>query len=91
MRKIQGRPPRTVHILRENGRTFSKLQDICNKLANTQSNGNYSEEFKKIKRKAEKTRIHFDSSNEEEYNKDFSFRELETVLCKLKDRAPGPD
>ena len=50
--KIRGRPVHTVHIFRENGRTFSTLQDIYNKLtstfANTSSNGNYSEEFKKM-------------------------------------------
>ena len=44
-----------------------------------------------MKRKAEQTRINFDSSNEEEYNKDFPYRELENVLCRLNDTGPEPD
>ena len=95
VRKIKGRPPRAIHILRNNGVTYSATEVICGKLASifadTSSNNKYSEEFKRLKHTAEQTSINFASQNDEIYNSEFSYLELQNILDKLKDTSPGPD
>ena len=95
VRKIRGRPPKTVHILRENGRTYSTTIDICNKLAdtfsNTASDENYCDLFMNIKLTDEKNKINFESQNIANYNRQFDLQELEYVMRRLKDSAPSPD
>ena len=69
--------------------------DIADVLADTfaekSSSSNYSTSFQKFKNTKEKTKLNFKSDNNEQYNKDFSLKELRKALKKCHDTAVGCD
>ena len=69
--------------------------DIADVLADTfaekSSSSNYSTSFQKFKNTKEKTKLNFKSDNNEQYNKDFSLKELMKALKKCHDTAVGCD
>lgn len=95
IRKIKGREPRTIHILTDEGRIFSKIPEIVNKLAQTFSkisnSDNYSTRFKQHKRIVEATPFDFTSDNTESYNSIITINELENAIRSTRNTAPGPD
>lgn len=95
IRKINGRSPRTTHILSEEGRIFSTKPEIVNKLAETFSkisdSSNYSPQFRIHKQKLERQPLDFTSGNTEPYNMPITISELEKAINGTKNTAPGPD
>ena len=69
--------------------------NIADVLADTfkekSSSSNYSTSFQKFKNTKEKTRLNFKSNNNEQYNKDFTIKELRKALKKCHDTAVGCD
>ena len=69
--------------------------DIADVLAETfaekTSSSNYSTSFKKFKNTQEKTKLNFKLNNYEQYNKDFTIKELRKALKKCHDTAVGCD
>lgn len=95
IRKIKGRKERTIPILTENSKHFTKPKEIVNKLAETFSNisstNSYSERFKQIQKAAEKVPLNFTPSYEEHYNQIITMEEFQYALRKTKNTSPGPD
>ena len=73
----------------------SSKADIADVLADTfaekSSSSNYSTSFQKFKNTKGKTKLNFKSNNNEQYNKDFSLKELKKALKKCHDTAVGCD
>ena len=69
--------------------------DITDVLADTfakkSSSSNYSTSFQKFKDTKEKTKLNFKSNDNEQYNKDFTLKELKKALKKCHDTAVGCD
>ena len=69
--------------------------DIADALADTfakkSSSSNYSTSFQKFKVAKEKPKLNFKSNNNEQYNKDFTIKELKKPLKKCHDTAVGCD
>ena len=69
--------------------------DITDVLADTfakkSSSSNYSTSFQKFKDTKEKTKLNFKSNNKEQFNKDFTIKELKKALKKCHDTAVGCD
>ena len=69
--------------------------DIIDVLADTfakkSSSSNYSTSFQKFKDTKEKTKLNFKSNNNEQYNKNFTLKELKKALKKCHDTAVGCD
>ena len=55
------------------------------------SSSNYSTSFQQIKNTKEKSKLNFKSNNNEQYNKDFTIKELRKALKKCHDTAVGCD
>ena len=55
------------------------------------SSSNYSTSFQKFKDTKEKTKLNFKSNNNEQYNRDFTIKELKKALKKCHDTAVGCD
>ena len=55
------------------------------------SSSNYSTSFQKFKNTKEKTKLIFQLKNNEQYNKDFTIKELRKALKKCHDNAVGCD
>ena len=95
IRKIKGKPSRKVNILQDNNQIYSSIPEIEEKLAATfskiSSDGNYDPESLAYKREAEQERVHFESNNNEHYNRPFTLTELEYHLSVTKNTAPGED
>ena len=95
VRRIRGRPPRRIPIIKIQNNVFSSISDIVNKLAETfqqvSSDDNYSQSFIRHKRQEESYPLHFQSDNTEEYNAVFSIHELQRAIDSSKNTAPGPD
>ena len=100
VRKISGKSKSaSYHHLNYNfnnaNETASTKQDIADTLASqfcsNSSTSHYSEEFQKYKKEQEKTKLHFKSSNNEEYNTPFNLDELKDAISKAHDTATGPD
>ena len=95
VKSIRGRTPNTVHILKDGDTIYKSVSNITEKLACTlekiTSNLNYSPEFLNIKNAAEQIEIDFGPTNQEPYNKLFSYDELLRGISKLKNNAPGHD
>ena len=92
---MKGKSGSSVSHLKVNGQEISDMKDITNTLAQNfaknSSSNNCTEEFKKFKQHAEKSKLNFKSSNNESYNQPFSLSELEDSLNKSHDTASGPD
>ena len=73
----------------------SSKADIADVLADTfaekSCSSNYSTSFQKFKNTKGKTKLNFKSNNNEQYNKDFSLKELKKALKKCHDTAVGCD
>lgn len=95
IRKIRGKPPSPVHILKHGNRTYTTVSDISNHLAETfqatTSETNYSPEFLSYKETVERVPVDFTSDNQETYNALFTMEELERAILSNKDNSPGPD
>ena len=76
-------------------KTITEKLDIANvlaeQLAYNSSSHQCSNSFLKRKQEFEKKKINFSSSNDEYYNKDFTFDELKSSLSRAHDTAEGPD
>ena len=95
MRRIKGKTPRKTHILHEDNITYSTIQDIAEKIADSfakvSSDENYSPAFAIHKQQTESNQLNFDSNNGEYYNAPFTDTELHYHLSRLKNTSPGPD
>ena len=82
------------HLSTDEGVVTSKT-DIANTLAETfakkSSSNNYSSKFLQYQNIKEKLKLNFKSNNTEQYNKDFSLKELQKSLKKCHDTAVGSD
>ena len=96
IRKINGKSS-TLNVghLNVGDDVVTSKADIADVLADTfakkSSSSNYSTSFQKFKDTKEKTKLNFKSNNNEQYNKDFTIKELEKALKKCHDTAVGCD
>ena len=77
----QGKPSSTKEIANALGATF----------ANNSSSNKCTEKFKRFKEQMEKKRYNFTSSNDEDYNLQFTMDEVDESLSRANDSAEGPD
>ena len=96
VRKISCKnPTTTIHHLKDTNGLITSTIDISNTLAKTFSHNSstqqYSDKFKQFKQRKEKDPINFKSKNDENYNSNFSMRELMDSLRSAHDTATGPD
>ena len=95
IRKIKGKRTRRTHIIREDGRTYSDIGEITEKLADsiesTSRDSNFSPDFIAYKRNAETNPLNFNDDSYHFYNAPFTMEELNYCLNKAKDTTPGPD
>jgi len=95
VRKIKGKKEKHINILTDNGRVYSSHSEIADKLGETlagiSSPENYCEEFQQLRELQEQVELNLDSDSNEVYNREFSFRELESALSNTKNTSPGPD
>ena len=88
IRKINGKfsYQNAGHLSTDDGVVTSKT-DIANTLAETfakkSSSNNYSSKFRQYQNIKEKVKLNFKSNNTEQYNKDFSLKELQKSLKKM--------
>ena len=69
----------------------SKADVLADTFAKKSSLSNYSTSFQKFKDTKEKTKLKFKSNNNEQYNKDFTTKELKKAFKKCHDTAVGCD
>ena len=96
IKNIKGRQKRRIMILKEGNNTYTREEEIANKMAEAfsqfSSTENYSETFKGEKLNAEAIPIPFHNDNTLLYNNEFDTQEVESVINKLRKKtAPGPD
>ena len=96
IRKINGKNSSlNVRHMNVGDDVVTSKADIADVLADTfakkSSSSNYSTSFKKFKDTKEKTKLNFKSNNNEQYNKDFTLKELKKALKKCHDTAVGCD
>ena len=96
IRKINGKNSSlNVGHLNVGDDVLASKADIADVLADTfaekSSSSNYLASFQKLKNTKEKTKINFKSNNSEQYNKDFTIKELKKALKKCHDTAVGCD
>lgn len=96
VRKICGKyasyPLKFLETTNKIAKTPKEISDTLGQtFQNHSSSQNYSTEFQKFKEIQEKSNLNFESQNYEDYNSDFSMRELEECLFNAKDSASGPD
>ena len=96
IRKINGKHcSLNVRHLNVGDDVVTSKADIADVLADTfaekSSSLNYSTSFQKFKDTKEKTKLNFKSNNNEQYNKDFTIKELKKALKKCHDTAVGCD
>ena len=94
IRKINGKKSSlNVGHLNVSDEVVTSKANIADVLADTfkekSSSSNYSTSFQKFKNTKEKTRLNFKSNNNEQYNKDFTIKELRKALKKCHDTAVG--
>ncbi|GFX16062.1 RNA-directed DNA polymerase from mobile element jockey [Trichonephila clavipes] len=84
-----------VSMLVSNGVSVNTIPDIANTLAKTfaktSSCDNYTPAFQALKRREERVKLNFSSSNEEGYNSPLTLRELHAALHRSGNTAAGPD
>ena len=82
------------HLNTDDGIVTSKTE-IVNTLAETfaekSSPRNYSPKFRKFQNSKENVKLNFKSHNTEQYNKDFTLKELKKALKNCQDTAIGND
>ncbi|GFV56078.1 RNA-directed DNA polymerase from mobile element jockey, partial [Trichonephila clavipes] len=82
-------------MLVSNGVSVNTIPDIANTLAETfaksSSCDNYTPAFQALKRREERVKLDFSSSNEEGYNTPLTLLELRAALHHLGNTAAGPD
>ena len=70
-------------------------QEIGNKLAesfaNTSSNNNFSPQFLEYKQTFAESTPTFDNSNDQFYNRKFTYIEIKHALSRSNDSSPGDD
>ena len=97
IRKISGKQSNTTihHLENNDGTKITERVDIANRLAQeiskNSSSNNYRTKFQKYQENAEKEHLDFDTENSENYNVQFTIRELCDALKKSHDTATGPD
>ena len=95
IRKINGKPPRKIHILTEGNQVYATVPVTAENFATTfkpvSSRENYAHEFIHHKTAIEQKNNNFDISNTELYNKPFTVEELEYNLSRTKNASPGLD
>jgi len=95
VRKIRGREPRKIHVIKEGDSVFSSTHEIANIIGRTlseiTSDNNYAGEFAQYKTDQEIHPLVFDSSNQERYNTPITLDELHLAIDNSKDNSPGPD
>ena len=95
VRKINGKNSLNVRHMNVGDDVVTSKADIADVLADTfakkSSSSNYSTSFQKFKDTKEKTKLNFKSNNKEQYNKDFTIKELKKALKKCHDTAVGCD
>ena len=97
IRKISGKQSNTtIHHLENNyGTKITERVDIANRsaqeISKNSSSNNYSTKFQKYQEKAENEHLDFDTDNSENYNVQFTIRELCDALKKSHDTATGPN
>ncbi|GFX46003.1 probable RNA-directed DNA polymerase from transposon X-element [Trichonephila clavipes] len=96
IRKLSGKYSASpVSMLVSNGVSVNTIPDIANTLAETfaktSSCDNYTPAFQALKRREERVKLNFSSSNEEGYNSPLTLRELRASLHRSGNTAAGPD
>ena len=98
IRKFKGIAPKTIRILvdaDDNSKHYNTPNEISEALAktfsNVSSNNNYDPQFLPIKNRLEASMPDFGILNNAAYNKQFTTKDLISVLQKVKDSAPGED
>ena len=95
LRRMRGRIPRRITILKQNGNIISEVGDIVNCLgenfAKISDSSGCTSSFQRIKTVAKRKAIDFTSNNAEPYNDSFTIEELVGALTTAKDTTPGPD
>ncbi|GFW07822.1 putative RNA-directed DNA polymerase from transposon BS [Trichonephila clavipes] len=96
IRKLSGKYSASpVSMLVSNGVSVNTIPDIANILAEafakTSSCDNYTPAFQVLKRREERVKLNFSSSNEEGYNSPLTLRELRAALHRSGNTASGPD
>ena len=95
IRKIKGREQKKINILKENGRYYSTVEEISNRMVQTFSNisstDNYDPSFQQIKLTQEQSPINFNSLNNEIYNEHFTMQEFNAAVDLAKETTPGQD
>ncbi|GFQ74854.1 putative RNA-directed DNA polymerase from transposon X-element, partial [Trichonephila clavata] len=78
-----------------NGVSINTISEIANTLAETfaktSSCDNYTPTFQALKRREERVKLNFSSSNEEGYNSPLTLLELRVALHRSGNTAAGPD
>ncbi|GFT49023.1 putative RNA-directed DNA polymerase from transposon X-element [Trichonephila clavipes] len=84
-----------VSIFVSNGVSVNTIPDIANTLAETfaktSSCDNYTPAFQALKRREQRVKLNFSSSNEEGYSSPLTLRELRAALQRSSNTAAGPD
>ena len=97
IRKINGKQTNnnTIYIDKSDGNKATDRADIANTLADefekNSSSKHYTPKFQKFKKIIEKSKLSFQSNNQESYNTYFNIYELKQALDKANDTAIGPD
>ncbi|GFT09340.1 putative rna-directed dna polymerase from mobile element jockey-like protein [Trichonephila clavipes] len=96
IRKLSGKYSASpVSMLVSNGVSVNTIPDIANTLAETfaktSSCDNYTPTFQALKRREERVKLNFSSSNEDSYNSPLTLLELRVALHRSGNTAAGPD
>ncbi|GFT08236.1 putative RNA-directed DNA polymerase from transposon X-element [Trichonephila clavipes] len=96
IRKLSGKYSASpVSMLVSNGVSVNTIPDIANTLAETfaktSSCDYYTPAFQALKRREERVKLNFSSSNEEGYNSPLTLFELRAALHRSGNTAAGPD
>ncbi|GFR32545.1 putative RNA-directed DNA polymerase from transposon X-element [Trichonephila clavata] len=96
IRKLSGKYSASpVSMLVCNGVSINTIPEIANTLAETfaktSSCDNYTPAFRALKRREERVKLNFSSSNEEGYNSPLTLLELRVALHRSGNTAAGPD
>lgn len=86
----------TITEIHHDGKTSQENQEIANAFAtyfaSASATSQYSAKFQQIKLRTESLPLDLSSTNEEWFNKEFTFSELESSLYSFKkQKSPGPD
>ncbi|GFY49911.1 uncharacterized protein TNIN_436091 [Trichonephila inaurata madagascariensis] len=78
-------------MLVSNGVSVNTIPEIAETFAKTSSCDNYTPAFQALKRREERVKLNFSSSNEEGYNSPLTLLELRAALHRSGNTAAGPD